>query len=215
MIAKRTGILFVMIALLALAGCSQSEQTPQTNQDIPDQTQTTPTQTVTVNGQQISQEEILNAQQQLSMQSGQEASIEQAQQLAIQQVLLQQEVENRGLSVSQEEAVQEIESQLSAQGLTLEEYQEQVGEQMYQETLANAQQQLGVQRLLDSLDFEEVTQNQTRTFYEQNPEQFEFGNETVSYEEAQEDIENFLVQQNQQLALQELLQGLANNATIE
>lgn len=169
----------------------------------------------TVNGEEITSDEVSAVQQSL-MQQGQQVSEEDALEQAINQELLSQKVQEE-ITVTTEEAESVIEQQIAMQNMTLEDYKQQVEMQgvSYDNELANIQEQIATQNYLgtalEGQDFE-VTEEEVKEFYEMNKQQIP---ENVTYEEVEPQITMSLQQQKQQEAISVLIQELRASANVE
>lgn len=119
-------------------------------------------------------------------------------QLATQLALLN-EAEEQGITVSDEEVDQALE-QFQGQFDSDEAFQTQIADLGFEdvdELRSNIRENLRVQALVDFLSTDiAFTEAELRGWYDANPEQFETeGGETVPFEDAQAQIENFLTQQ--------------------
>ncbi|MFT4250500.1 MAG: hypothetical protein ACMXYD_04010 [Candidatus Woesearchaeota archaeon] len=202
---------YFVYALLALvvifAGCAAQEEV----QEDMTTTQTGPV--VLVNGEVITAEDVQEAQMLLEQQAQQQVSQQQATDVLIQQVLLDQEAARLGVKPSLEEAEVLLAEQAELSGANLSAFQEQLGEE-YEFFLYNYQQQVMFEALIDAQNVSVISDSDIQAFYDENPEQFVVGNETVSFEEAQPQIRAFLEQQRDSQAIQQLTQRLFEEAEI-
>ena len=142
-----------MLSIVLMTGCSMTEQQPGNNDTIADVNKTVPDTTssvlATVNGEDITSEDVTETKQSLS-QKGQQISEEQALEQTINQRLLSQKVKEENVTVSTEEAESTIRAQLAQQNMTLENYKSQLEMQgiSYKEELESLKNRMATQKYL-------------------------------------------------------------------
>ena len=170
------GIFIVLVLSLSFfAGCTEQEKNTDTN-DNPD-SPTTGSVVATVNGEEITSDEVTDFVQQQQGQISEENALEQL----IIQTLLSQKAAQNGYNLTDEEVETELQNQLAGQNQTLQEYKQYLQQQgyTYEEILQNYKEQLTRQNYLD-----DAIENQGIN---------------VTDEEAESDLEENLLQQNQTL----------------
>lgn len=207
--AHKTVVLALLVVVLAFAGCAQQADQPQP--DAPPQQQTGVA--ATVNGEEISTQEVQALQAELAQQAQTEVSEQQALEVAIQQVLLSQEAQRQGIQATREDVEALFEEQMQLQGQSLDDLKEQLGPE-YDQFVESYQQQLTIQELINSQQAPAIPDEQVRAFYDENTEEFIVENETLSFEEVEEDIRVFLEQQTQSQVLEQLTAQLREDADI-
>lgn len=170
-----------------------------------------------VNGEEISSQEVTQAEQNY-VQQGVQVSQEEVIENLINQKVLEQEVEKQNLYVSDEEVETMIESQLAMQNATLEEYKLQFESQeiSYEEQLQELKKEMIYQSyfetILEGISFD-ISDEEVNEFYdlykEQSPE------ELPPLEDIRPQIVATLEQQKQQDAIDLHVQELRENADVE
>jgi peptidyl-prolyl cis-trans isomerase SurA len=213
----------LMLSVILMSGCSAPEDSTEQNGDetspqIDNATQPSADEVVaTVNGEEITSEEVTEIQQLFSMR-GQQISEEDALEQMIDQKVIVQQAQEKGYGVTNQEAESTIESQLAQQNATLEQYKQQLEMQglSYEEQLQAIRNDLMIQNYITSAleenDFN-VTQEEAQEFYELYKAQS--SEEIASYEELEPQIIATLKQQKQQEAINTLVQELREEADVE
>jgi hypothetical protein len=212
------GIITVLV-LVAVVWYVMSEQQTQENNELGSNSIQGITGNVvaTVNGEEITSEEVVAVQQSF-LQQGQQVSEEDAIEQMINQKVLYQKVQDEGISVTTEEVESVIEQQLAMQGATLEDFKQQIETQgaSYQDQIQNIKNQIATQKYLENAlegqEFE-VTEEEANEFYEMYKQQS--SEEIPSYEELQPQIIATLEQQKQQEVVNSLVQKLKADADIK
>ncbi|MFO7710904.1 MAG: SurA N-terminal domain-containing protein [Candidatus Woesearchaeota archaeon] len=221
-----------ILVLGLLVGCQSNpadfESTPdQFEQETPEQgAEETPEQgeeetgdeltgnvVATVNGEEITSEEV-SAIQQTFMQQGQQVSEEQALEQVISQKLLAQEAQEH--MPTNEEAESAIEMQLQQQNATLEQYKQQVQAQgmSYEEQLQRIREDLAIQTYLEAnMDNFTVTDEEAEAYYDEYKAS-QAPNEVPPYEELEAQIVATVQQQKQQEARLAIVEELKEDAEI-
>ncbi|MFT4313170.1 MAG: hypothetical protein ACMXYA_02085 [Candidatus Woesearchaeota archaeon] len=230
MISKSRLIMGLSLAIfLFIVGCAPVEQVPQDDvtvipeqqvpeQEMPGQQQTMDEVVAVVNGEEITSQEVMMAEQTF-MQQGFEASQEEIIQQLIDQALLSQFVVENDLLVNTDEAEAELEFQLTQIGISLAEYREILEMQgvSYETELENIVVQFSVQQYIqesvDGSDFQ-VSQEEIQAVYldyvANTPEE-----DVQPLEDLEDQIRSFLLQDQQEIIINEILEELRAEATIE
>lgn len=171
----------------------------------------------TVNGEEITSEDV-EAIQQASMMQGQEIPAEDAVEQAINMEILSQQAERGGFTFTREEIEQEIESQLATQGMGIEDFKEEIRSQglSYEDEIDSYKDQFAVQSYIDSQvgdQIPEVSEEDARDYYEFIEQQSQ--EEVPSFEEIEQQIVMMIQQEAQQEAVGSLVQQLREQADIE
>lgn len=207
-----------MLMVLFIAGCQGGPETPPGEEPLPgdEPDPTDPGMTpgtgmgvaATVNGEEISEEEVAQMAQQYQA-MGQPADEGMIVQNLIQMELLQQEADARGLSVSDQEVEEHIQELLGDE-MSLDELKTQAGPQ-YQMLLEEQKLQMKIQEIAREEGDVSVTDEEVEQFYEENKEMIG----DASLEEIRPQIEQTLEQELLNNVLMGLLQELEAEATIE
>lgn len=173
---------------------------------------------VTVNGEEITAQEVSQVQQQLSSQGQQQVNQDQAVQQIITNTLLLQQTQGDVESISDKDAEAELEKVLGAQGFTTQDLKNDLEQQglSYKETLQDFKQRIAINRYLEeNVDTSSVTVSdeqvqQTYTQYEQ-----QLGNQTPPFKQVEQDIRNQLEQEQVQQLQSQFIEQLVDEANIE
>ncbi|MFT4312448.1 MAG: SurA N-terminal domain-containing protein [Candidatus Woesearchaeota archaeon] len=168
----------------------------------------------TVNGQEITQEQVNEVIIGVMQQQGQQISSQEALEQVIYMQLLMEYAQEQSIVVSREQAEAFLAEQLEPMGQTLEEYEQAIVAQGVDLEIyyAQVQEQLAVEQIFDQLVIEPVAEEEIRAFYEQN---LEFIDEEVTYEQIRPEIEMLIEQNRLEIALNEFLLQLQESAQIE
>ncbi len=207
--------LVVVIAFILVINFNQGPQEPPI-EDLPEQTTDLDQVVMIVNGQEVTEREIVQLQAAFASDFG-EIPREQAMDQLVSQILLYQKAVEEGYQVSLGEAEQQIEELLMFSGFTLEEFKEQLELEglNYDEQLEFYAEQFAIERYVDSLfsaeDFD-VTEEEAREFYDavslQNPD-------LPPYEEIEDEVIAALIQERQQEAINTFIAELVEQADIQ
>lgn len=173
-----------------------------------------------VNGQKVSTDELNNRyDQQVSVEYREILTKELfLNQTLIPQILFLQEAEKEDIAVSNLETQSFIDAFLTQSSMTKEELEEQIKEEgmSYNEFLELYSERLKIVKLLNrTIGTPEVSDEETKQFYEENMASFSFENQTLSYEEAEEQIKSFLLSQKQQEEVNIYLNELREKSEIK
>lgn len=208
-VAVVVGIVFVAVIIL-FAALFTAWMTPQEPTTVPGDDEVV----AVVNGQAITQQDVVLVQSALGQQAqmmGEEELVDQL----IMQTLLLQEAEVRGITVTHEEARAEFSALLEAQGVSEDEFSGLLAQQGQDLDLLleEFRKNLVLEQLAAELDEVSVTEEDAIEFYEEYAAIA--GEDTPSYEELREEIIEFLEEQERARALTDLAEALAQDATIE
>jgi hypothetical protein len=210
------------LSVVLIVGCTPPEspdieENETTSQERDDSANEKNQVAAIVNGEEITTNTVKEMQQTYSQQ-GQQVSEEEALEQLVNREIILQEIKEKGLSVSTEEAENNIEAQLAQQNATLEQYKQSLKMQgiSYEEQLASIKQDLAIQNyfnsLLDNINLS-VSDEEARQFYEGYKQQK--GGNISSYEELKPQMILAMQQEKQQQAINEIMNQLRENATIE
>lgn len=169
-----------------------------------------------VNGKEITREDVVTMQQSFASQ-GQEISEQEAVEYSIDRELLAQETEKQGLIPPAQRAEEMLKEEVARQGATIDSLKEQLKShgQSYDEILESYRIQAGIQQFIDSkVETPQVDPSEAKEFFEQNKQQLAAGGQLPNYEAVKEEIEAYLKQQKQQVALSHLVGQLRTEADI-
>ena len=206
----------LIISLLMFAGCTDQSQ-DDADADNNSNSNISGTVVATVNGEEITSDEVSYIQQSYEQQ-GQQISEEDALEQLINQEILFQKAQQEGFNLTDEETEAEIEKLLGQQGMTLEDYKDQLEQQgiSYEENLQKFKEQFIIEeyqnKALEGEDFnatEEEAEEYYNLYKQQNPEN------TPAYEEIKDQIIDYLQQQKRQEAINSLVQVLREDADIK
>ena len=190
------GILAIIgIAVFLFMSGTLSTQTQGDTNDIMTDTQEQ-TVVATVNGQDLTQQEV-NAVAQNPQIQDEEQAVEQL----IDIVLLEQKAEEEGYTATEQEVEELLTSQLSQQDTTLEEYKEQLEQAgaSYDEVVEQYQAQIAAEKFLSeetqNAETPEVTEQDLQALYDQLESQ---GQELPEFEEVEGELRQLAEQQGQQ-----------------
>ncbi|MGM5485052.1 MAG: SurA N-terminal domain-containing protein [Nanobdellota archaeon] len=218
----------LVVTILAIAGCSPAEQQTTEQEGPLDQEspgeQTSPEESpspitgeavATVNGEEITNEEV-TAMRQSAAQQRQNLSSEDALEQAINNELLSQKVEEEGYTVTDKEAEEQMESQLAQQGASLEDFKAQLEERgmSFQDQLDSLKEQLAMQQFIDDNVDVNVSEQEAQEYYQMYKQQASGEEEIGSYEEVKPQIMSALEQQKMQKETESLLKELREEAEI-
>ena len=218
---KKILVSILVLFFISVAGCNSTDQQTQRNNDeqYMEDAMTpgiTAKVVATVDGEEITSQEITRLQQSLAQQ-GQEISKEDAIEQLINQEVLSQESRQPEFIPSDEEAEQQIRAQLRQQGATLEQFKQQLQQQgiAYEEQLDDVKSQIAIQNYVDHT-FEDkefnVTEEEARALYERYKQQS--AEEIPPYEEVEPQLINSLEQQKQQQEINALIKDLKSDVDI-
>lgn len=216
-------ILIVAILLIGLFALmpSSEDDTSQSNMEADNESQSIvpggEEVIATVNGEDITQEEIFLVQQQL-MQQGVQANEEQALEQVLTNKVLLQEVAKQDYQISTQEAETELEQVLSQQGFTVEDLKQDLQSRgiSYEATLEDFKERVAVDRYLSeniNLDSIEVTQEEIEALYNQFAMQG--GNQTPPLEQIRPQIEMQIEQQKTRELQSQFIETLIEAAEVE
>jgi parvulin-like peptidyl-prolyl isomerase len=212
------GISILSILIFAGATILLDEHAQDTSDQSNDANNTiTGTVVATVNGEEITFDDVTSIQQSY-MQQGQQLLEEEAIEQLIDQKILIQEAQQQGFMQTDEEAESTIETILLEQNSTLEEYKQQLKQQglSYEEQLQEYKNQAAIQNYLNDVFKNEnfsVTDEEAINYYEIYQQQSE--QEVPPYEDLESQIKDYLRQQKQQEAINALVQELREDADIK
>ncbi|MFP4402113.1 MAG: hypothetical protein ACLFPL_02680 [Candidatus Nanoarchaeia archaeon] len=170
-----------------------------------------------VNGEEITAQEVSQIQQQLSTQ-GQQVSQEQAVQQLVTNTILLQQTQNDVEAVTNEEAEAELEQLLSEQGFTTQDLRNDLEQQgiSYEQTLQDFKQRIVIDRFLEeNIDTSsvEVSDEEVQLAYTQYEQQM--GNQTPPFSQVEAQIRNQLEQEQIQQLQSQFIQQLIEEAEVE
>ncbi len=169
----------------------------------------------TVNGQVITSDE-LNTVKSAFAQQGLQVTEDQALDHLINQVILSQEAKKGGYYMDDAKFQAELENQLSLQGVTVDEYKNQLESEgiSYEKRIESIKEQLAIQEYLDAQfkDLPIATEQDAKELYESYKQQSPDG--LPPYEQVKDQMLQLAQDQNQQEAIQGLIEGLKTNAEI-
>ena len=170
----------------------------------------------TVNGEEITQEEVFLVQQQLQQQ-GSQVNEEQALEQVITNKILLQEVAKQNYDITTQEAEAELEQVLSSQGFSIDDLKQDLQSRgiSYEATLEDFKQRVAVDRYLsENIDLNaiEVTQEEIEAFYEQVA--LQGGNQTPALSDIQPQIEQQIEQQKTRQLQTQFIETLIEEAEI-
>lgn len=210
---------------MLFSGCTdpqeQTKDTTQTNDDTNEETDTNSTTNVsvlaTVNGIEITSDEV-TIQQQYYAQQGQQISEEDALEQIIDQEILYLQSQQEGYALNNTEAEAELADNLQQQNQTLEGFKEYLQEQQlsYQEQLQNYKEQSSIQKYLEVVLEDQnftVTDQEAESYYASYAQQST--QEVPPYEDIKSQIIDYLKQQKQQEAINDLIEELREDADIQ
>ncbi len=171
----------------------------------------------TVNGEDITQAELMQLKGILEQQTGQPISDDILMDQAITQALLIQELNSRGLTVSLEYAENALSELLTLQNSTLEDLKANVEEQGadYDQIIAYYQIQLGIFKLVEAVSSDVlVTQEEVLNFYEMNVAVDTENSEVPPFEDIEADITAYLLDMKKREVFDEFINSLREDATV-
>ena len=227
---KNLVVVMAVFAMFLVAACSapdvpQPETPPQgtDNQVPPEDPMIPPVEeptiegtAATVNGEEISGEQIAGIQQQFAMQ-GMQLSAEEAIEQAVNERLLMQAAHAQGVTLSDEEVEAQINEILSQQGASIDDWRAEIEAQglVYEEELENVRSEFITQTYLESVfagaSFD-ISQDEIEQFYAQQQAMSE--EELPPLADVQDQIVMMLEQQAQQEVLEAHLAQLRAEADI-
>lgn len=174
-----------------------------------------------VNGGKITEKKVMEIQESYSMSGEENYSKDDALENAVNMELLYQKAQNEGYGHTTQEIEKFLETNLAEQGTTLEEYKQEIEKQntTYDEQIERYKEQATIQSYIEELSEEiNVTEEEAREDYEsyleENPEAEESG-ELPEFEDIKEGVISELKERKKQELLQDLVNELRENATIE
>lgn len=172
-----------------------------------------------VNGEPVKQKQInfLRNQIILSGASEQDVDMDRVLTTIINQELLVQEANRQGFTVTEEEAQAQIEMLASMQGINREQFESQLRQLGLTDDLLieELQRQMAINQFQRVIAEQfDVSDEEARTFFEENREELTQGFD-ITYEDAEVEIKNFLLEERVNEYLDALLQELRSNAQIE
>lgn len=171
----------------------------------------------TVNGEDITQSDLMQLQSILEQQTGQVITDDVLLDQAITQVLLIQEVNSRNLNVAVEEAEQTLSELLILQNMTLDELKSNIEEQGadYEQIISYYQVQLGIFKLVDEVTADVlVSEEEVLNFYETSIAVDTENSEVPSFEELEAEITAYLLDMKKREVFNEFITSLRENSTI-
>ena len=170
----------------------------------------------TVNGEDITKQEVQEFQTRAYLWYGQNATEEQALEQMIVETLLYREAEREGYLLTEEEAEQELVTWLASIGRTIEDLEAQLEEVdlSYDEYLEDYPRQLAIENYLnDTVPISAVTDEEARAYYEDLVRQYPEG-AIPPFEQVQSEIVNLISQERQQEAMLILIEELEEKADV-
>jgi len=243
--SKRELVIFSLVLLMVIPVAGVLAQDEGTQQDQP-------TAVATVNGEQITQQELSQAaqlrqvymlamQRQLpqsftqflfSSEQGREFIQEYQKHVLdnlIDQKIQSQKVEDLGITATDEEVQKAVDQQIQSTIESSKEYEneedlkkaiESQGDQSYEEAIKGLREQVRQSIIRNKLREQvtsgvEVTEDEMKTFYDENKESYKEDGEVKPFEDVKEQIKNTLLERKKNQAWSEWLQEARDNADIK
>ena len=209
----------LLVYFVAMNGEEEAQQptidTPQEDQmDIPEGGDEV---LATVNGEEITQDDVVEIIEMVSQQ-GMQVDEEQALEEAVAITALSQRAEEEGFTVTQAEAEEEIENML---GMSPQEFQQIMEQQglSYEDEMERLKQDIAIQNFLEdamSDEVPEVSDEEIEQHYEEFTEMMEMqGQEVPELEEIRDELEAQIQQEQTQPLQQEFLEQVVEEAEVE
>lgn len=213
---KRLILSVVIIAVLALLAYSFFDEKSQeiTGNSISENTDKI---VAYVNENPITQGDVKKAQEYVEAQSGKVIDQTQAVKRVIDEKLILEDAQKNGFILTKEETEKEISKILATQNQTLLDFQKKVesrGED-YEIEIENYRQQLMIEKYLDKIANQEVTEAQALAYYNENKDKMFTGEIAVPYEQISGQLKLAIKKKNGQEIISTYLEELRQKAKIE